>query len=272
MHHIYFNTSQDMSMIKDNHVNLIVTSPPYFNAKDYSVDVESDLGNINDYKLWLSEIGKVWSECFRVLQPGRRLFINIMDLPVKTPKGFKLIPLKGDTVNLLMEIGFIFKQEIIWEKTNGVKSPFGSYPYPGGILLNNMHESILEFEKPAPSSYKKYAHLTDEIKEKSKLTKDDWIEIKKSNVWKMKPYKSRTREHLAPFPVELPERLIKGYSFVSETILDPFGGSGTTIIASENLGRNAIIFEINNNFEDIMVNKIKEHHPEISLEVHKKKQ
>lgn len=252
-----------MFHIDNNSIHLIVTSPPYFNAKDYSIDIVNDLGNINDYKLWINEIKKVWEECFRVLQPGRKIFINIMDLPIKTTKGFKLIPLKYDTINVLMDIGFTYKQEIIWEKTNGVKSPFGSYPHPGGILLNNMHESILEFEKPNKNNVKKYAHITKEIKEKSKLSKEDWIEIKKSNVWKIKPYKSIGREHLAPYPIEIPQRIIKAYSYIEENILDPFGGSGTSLIAANNLNRNGVIYEINETFADMIKIKLSQYCPNI---------
>lgn len=245
-----------MKYTSDNSMHLIVTSPPYWNAKEYSDNKKNDLGNIDDYDLWLEEINKVWEECFRVLQPGRKMFVNIMDLPIKFKNGYKLIPLKGDTINLLQEIGFVLKQEIIWEKTNGVRSHFGSYPRPGGILLNNMHESILEFEKPCKTNYKKYQHLTKEQIEKSLLTKDDWVELKKSNVWKMKPYKSKTREHIAPFPLELPERLVKAYSFIGEKVLDPFGGSGTTLVACHNLERKGFVYEINKDFENMIINKL----------------
>jgi DNA modification methylase len=252
-----------MKEILDNSINLIITSPPYFNAKDYSINIKDDLGNINDYALWLNEIKKVWKECFRVLQRGRKIFINIMDLPVKMKVGFQLLPLKSDTIKIMQEIGFVYKQEIIWLKTNGVQNQFGSYPYPGAILLNNMHESILEFEKVAPTWYKKYKHISKENRDKSKLTKEEWIEIKKSNVWILKPYKAYGREHIAPFPIDLPERIIKAYSFMEETVLDPFGGSGSTIIACENLNRKGIMFEINIRFKDMILDKLINFHPDI---------
>lgn len=241
-----------MKELKDGQVNLIITSPPYFNAKEYSKDYSGkDLGNINDYEKWKKEIKKVWKECYRVLQPGRKMFINIMNLPLSNKanngNGFKSLNIVGHTTDMCVDLGFIFKREIIWQKTNGVKAHFGTYPYPGGILINNMHEQILEFEKPNGNG-SKYAHLTRELKDKSKLTKNFWLSIKNSDVWLMKPYKSVSREHLAPFPLELPLRLIKAYSYISEIVLDPFAGMGTTAKAALQERRNSILYEINKDF------------------------
>lgn len=265
---IIIGDSREMKEIPNESVHLIVTSPPYFNAKTYSDDFSGkDLGNINDYKKWKDEIKKVWSECLRVLQPGRRMFINIMNLPLKANSKdvFKTLNIVGHTIDMCEDLGFIFKREIIWHKTNGVRAHFGTYPYPGGILINNMHEQILEFEKPNGDSSKKYNHLTKEIKEASKISKDFWLTLKNTDVWLMKPYKSGTREHLAPFPVELPVRLIKAYSYITETVLDPFGGMGTTARAAIQEKRSSIIYEINKSFlpliessiNDDLFNKIK---------------
>jgi len=254
---VYVKDARDMKEIKDNSVHLMITSPPYFNAKLYST-IEGDLGNIHDLDEWFNEIGKVWKEVFRVLQPGRKAFINIMNLPVRTKHGFKSLNIVGRTIDLCESIGFIFRREIIWHKTNSVRAHFGTYPYPGNILINYTHEFILEFEKPAPKNYKKYEHLTEEQKEASKLEKDFWIEIKKSDVWLIKPEGSGdNRDHPAPFPYELPYRLIKAYSFVGETVLDPFLGSGTTLIAARDLKRNGIGYEINPEIAKEAIRKIK---------------
>lgn len=254
---IIIGDSRNMKYIKNDSVNMIVTSPPYFNAKDYSDDKTGrDLGNIDDYELWKKEIKKVWQDCFRVLQPGRKIFINIMNLPLSNAKnngnGFKTLNIVGHTVDMCENIGFIFKREIIWHKTNGVRAHFGTYPYPGGILINNMHEQILEFEKPAPKGYRKYSHLTNEQKETSKISKDFWLSLKNSDVWVIKPYKSGTREHLAPFPLELPEKLIKAYTYIGEIVLDPFAGMGTVGKAALNNQRNAVLYEINKSFLDLI--------------------
>ena len=254
---VYVKDARDMKEIEDNSVHLVITSPPYFNAKLYST-IEGDLGNIHDLDEWFNEIGKVWKEVFRVLQPGRKAFINIMNLPVRTKHGFKSLNIVGRTIDLCESIGFIFRREIIWHKTNSVRAHFGTYPYPGNILINYTHEFILEFEKPAPKNYKKYEHLTEEQKEASKLEKDFWIEIKKSDVWLIKPEGSGdNRDHPAPFPYELPYRLIKAYSFVGETVLDPFLGSGTTLVVARDLKRNGIGYEINPEIAKEAIRKIK---------------
>lgn len=240
--------SRSMKELNDSSMHLIITSPPYFNAKDYSKDFSgADLGNINDYETWKKEISKVWAECFRVLQPGRKMFINIMNLPLSLDKGFRTLNIVGHTIDTCEKLGFIFKRDIIWHKTNGVKAHFGTFPYPGGILLNNMHEYILEFDKPGVAGAK-YSHVPKHIKEASKLDKKFWLSLKNTDVWLMKPYKSGTREHLAPFPEELPHRLIKAYSYIGETVLDPFAGMGTTAKAGIKLKRNVVLYEINEDF------------------------
>jgi len=195
---------------------------------------------------WFREIRRVWSEVYRVLQPGRKAFINIMNLPLRHKNGFRTLNLVGKTIDTCEELGFIFKRDIVWQKTNSVRAHFGTYPYPGNILINHAHEFILEFEKPAPLRYKKYDHLSKAQKESSKLEKQFWTTLKKSDVWLMTPEGSGSRrEHAAPFPYELPYRLIKAYSYVSETVLDPFLGSGTTLIAARDLKRNGLGYEIN---------------------------
>jgi DNA modification methylase len=247
---IICSSSADMRGIEDGSVNLALTSPPYFNTKMYSPHpLPGDLGDIHSVEEWFSSIGKVWAEVFRVLQPGRKLFINIMNLPVRLEDGsFRTLNLMGRTVQLCEDIGFIFKRDIIWQKTNGVRAPFGTYPYPGGILLNNMHEFILEMEKPSTRTERarKYAHVSPEDRERSRLDKEFWLSIKNSDVWLMAPQGSGDRRgHVAPFPLELPARLIRAYSFRGETVLDPFLGSGTTLRAAALAGRNGIGYEIN---------------------------
>jgi modification methylase len=240
--------SMRMAELPDCSVHLMVTSPPYFDTKMYSREpIGDDLGNIHDEGSWFEMIGQVWKETYRVLQPGRKAFINIMNLPVRLENGrFKSLNLVGKTIDLCERIGFLFKRDIVWHKTNAVRAHFGTYPYPGGILLNNMHEFILELEKPAPKGFCKYGHLSDRLKEESRLDKDFWVEIKKSDVWLMKPQGSGDRRtHIAPFPYELPYRIIKAFSFKSETVLDPFAGSGTALLAARDLGRNGIGYEIN---------------------------
>jgi DNA modification methylase len=248
-----------MDKVPDRSVHLAVTSPPYFNAKMYSSgECPADLGNINDLETWLAEIGRVWAEVFRVLQPGRKFFLNIMNLPIREGSSFRSLNLTGKSIDLCESLGFIFKRDIVWHKTNGVRAHFGTYPYPGGILLNNMHESILEFQKPEDKKFNKYGHLTPEAKEASKLSKGFWLSLKNSDVWLMNPEKSGDgRKHIAPFPLELPVRLIRAYTFIGETVLDPFCGSGTTLAAAADLGRNGVGYEINGEYLPIIEERLR---------------
>jgi len=245
---IFVKNSMTMDDLPDDSIHLMITSPPYFDTKMYSKEpIEDDLGNTHDIDEWFEKISDVWKEVYRVLQPGRKAFINIMNLPIRLENGsFRTLNLVGRTIDLCEKIGFIFKRDIVWHKTNAVRAHFGTYPYPGGILINNMHEFILEFDKPEKKGFNKYGHLTKEQKEQSKLDKEFWLYIKKSDVWVMKPQGSGDRRnHIAPFPYELPYRLIKAFSYVGETVLDPFVGSGTTLLAAADLKRNGIGYEIN---------------------------
>lgn len=263
---IYIKNAMNMYDLTENSIHLIITSPPYFDAKMYSKEpILNDLGNIHDIDEWFEKIGLVWRECYRVLQPGRKLFINIMNLPIRLDNGkFKTLNLSGKTIDLCEEIGFVFKRDIIWQKTNAVRAHFGTYPYPGGILINNMHEFILEFDKPEKKGYNKYAHLSKEQKEQSKLDKEFWLSIKKSDVWVMKPQASGdNRNHIAPFPYELPYRLIKAFSYIGETILDPFVGSGVTLIAAADLKRNGIGYEINPEIAGVAIESLNNYQSKI---------
>jgi DNA modification methylase len=256
---IYVKNAMRMDDLPDDSIHLMVTSPPYFNTKMYSNEpIEDDLGNVHDIDEWFEKIVHVWRECYRTLQPGRKAFINIMNLPIRLNGGFRTLNLAGRTIDVCEKIGFIFKRDIIWHKTNAVRAHFGTYPYPGGILINNMHEFILEFNKPEKKGFNKYGHLTEEQKEQSKLDKEFWVSIKKSDVWVMKPQGSGdNRSHVAPFPYELPFRLIKAFSYIGETILDPFVGSGTTLLAAADLKRNGIGYELNPNIALDAIKKLK---------------
>jgi DNA modification methylase len=243
-----------MSEVEDDSVHLIVTSPPYFDAKKYS-DLDDDLGNCETPEDWRLLIKEVWRECLRVLAPGRKMFINIMNLPRSEGNSFHALNLVGWTTDDCIDLGLVFKRDIIWEKTNAVQSPVGSYPWPVGLVINNMHESILEFEKPG---HRNYSHLTQEHKDLSEMDKQTWLSMKKSDVWKMRPYPSgKVRNHPAPFPDELVRRLIIGYSYVSETVLDPFLGTGATLKMALKLGRRCIGYEINPEFESLIKESIR---------------
>ena len=256
---VVIGDSRRMTRLADESVHLAITSPPYFNAKMYSENLKGDLANLHDLSEWIAEISKVWAEVFRVLQPGRKFFLNIMNLPVREGKSFRTINLVGKSIDACERTGFIFKRDIVWHKTNGVRAHFGTYPYPGGILLNHMHEFILEMEKPLVKPGGKYAHVSERQREDSKLDKEFWLSLKNSDVWLMKPEKSGgRRSHAAPFPLELPSRLIRAFSFVGETVLDPFLGSGTTLLAAAFHGRNGVGYDINPEFCELSKKRLNE--------------
>jgi len=258
---IIIENSMNMKELNSNSIHLMITSPPYFNTKMYAAKpIDNDLGNIHDLNEWFEQIAIVWKEVFRVLQPGRKSFINIMNVPIRLNKSYRTLNLTGRTIEICEKIGFVFKRDIVWHKTNGVRAHFGTYPYPGGILINNMHEFILEFSKPENGGIDKYKHLTNKQKEESKLDKEFWLSIKNTDVWTMKPQGSGDRRtHIAPFPYELPYKLIKAFSYVGETVLDPFLGSGTTLLAAADLKRNGIGYEINPEIAEDAIKSLNNH-------------
>jgi len=245
--------SRKMNEVYDCSVDLIVTSPPYWNIKDYGS--ERQIGYNQTLKEYLDDLYKVFSECYRVLRSGRRICINIGDQFARaTVHGkYKVIPLHAEVIVRCEQIGFEYMGSVIWQKKTtmnptGGATVMGSYPYPPNGMIEVDYEFILIFKKPGKSE-----KVAKEIKEKSKLSKEEWKEYF-SGHWKIPG--ARQREHQAMFPEEIPRRLIKMYSYVNDTILDPFLGSGTTAKVALELQRNVIGYEINPDFIPIIQNKI----------------
>ena len=245
-HHVLINgNSCSMSMVKDESVDLIVTSPPYWQLKDYGT--ENQIGFNQSYEDYINYLNLVWNECYRILQPGCRLCINIGDQFARTAYygRYKIVPIHSEIIRFCETIGFDYMGTIIWHKqttmhTTGGQRVMGSYPYPRGGIVKVDYENILLFKKQgkAPSVEKS-------VREASKLTDDEWNSYFSSH-WNFPG--ARQAGHIAVFPEELPKRLIKMFSFVGDTVCDPFMGSGTTALASMNLGRNSVGYEINRNF------------------------
>ena len=245
--------SREMREVKNSSIDLIVTSPPYWNIKDYGV--KEQIGYNQPLNEYFDDLQKVFSECYRVLKPGRRMCVNIGDQFVRaTDYGrYKLIPLHAELIVRCERIGFDYMGSIIWQKkttmnTTGGAIVMGSYPYPPNGMIEIDYEFILIFKKPGKSE-----KVAKEIKEKSKLTKEEWKEYF-SGHWRIPGV--RQKEHQAMFPEEVPKRLIKMYSYVNDTVLDPFLGSGTTAKVALELQRNVIGYEINPTFIPIIQNKI----------------
>ena len=257
---VFYKDCKNMSEVEDNSVHLVITSPPYYNYKDYKNGECEQIGGItHTYERYISDLSKVWEECYKKLTPGGKLCINVPNMKSrKSVEGLSfLYPIVADVTKSCINLDYIFFDEIIWVKGSANagalkgKPLFGSYPYPPNFkILDSIQESILIFKKPGMPKNKK-----DELtKEKSKLTKKEWLDFTQG-VWFIKP-EFQNKGHCAVFPLELPYRLIKLYSFVGDTVLDPFLGSGTTLLACKLLDRNGIGYEINSLYKEIIDKKI----------------
>jgi modification methylase len=250
---IIIGDSRKMIELSDNTVDLVVTSPPYWHIKDYGV--EGQIGYGQSLHEYLKSLYIVWKECFRVLKPGTRLCINIGDQFLRSIiyGKYKIAPLHSEFITQCEKIGFDYMGAIIWQKkttmnTTGGANVMGSYPYPPNGLIEVDYEFILIFKKPGVKP-----KPSKDIKEKSKLTKEEWKEYF-SGHWNFPGEKQIGHE--AMFPEELPKRLIKMFTFVGDIVLDPFLGSGTTVKVALSLERNSIGYEINEKFLPIIKKKI----------------
>lgn len=254
-HKIIFGDSRTLNSIKDKSVQLIITSPPYWQLKDYGVD--SQIGFNDSYEEYINNLNLVWQECYRVLCDGCRMCINIGDQFARSVYygRYKVIPIRTEIIRFCEFLGMDYMGAVIWQKattmnTSGGGAVMGSFPYPRNGILKIDYEFILIFKKlgtaPKPTQMQK---------ERSAMTKAEWNEYFASH-WNFSGVKQSG--HIAMFPEELPKRLIKMFSFAGETVFDPFAGSGTTLLAAKHLGRNSIGYEINKNFKPIIREKLYE--------------
>ncbi|MCS7053223.1 MAG: DNA methyltransferase [Ignavibacterium sp.] len=260
-HKIIIGDSRKMTELPDNSVHLIITSPPYWQLKDYGS--ENQIGFNDSYENYINNLNLVWKECYRVLFNGCRLCVNIGDQFARSVYygRYKVIPIREEVIKFCENIGFDYMGAIIWQKvttsnTTGGGVQMGSYPYPRNGILKLDYEFILIFKKLGESP-----KPTKEQKELSKLSADEWNTYFAGH-WNFPGVKQDG--HIAMFPEELPKRLIKMFSFVGETVLDPFAGSGTTLLAAKNLGRNSIGYEINSDFIPIIKEKLEVYQQDIN--------
>jgi len=242
-HRLVNGDARDLSFIPAESVHLALTSPPYWNLKRYNENPKQ-MGHIDNYEAFLAELKKVWEHVFRVLVPGGRLVCVVGDVCVSRRRfGRHLVfPLHADICVMCRHIGFDNLNPIIWHKianasyevTNGSK--FLGKPYEPNAIIKNDMEFILMQRKPGG-----YRKPTDEQRRQSMIDKKAfarWFQ----QIWNIPG--ASTKKHPAPFPLELATRLVCMFSFVGDTVLDPFCGSGTTMVAAFNNNRNSIGVEI----------------------------
>jgi len=243
VHRLINGDSRDLSFLDDDSIHLVVTSPPYWNLKRYNENLDQ-LGHIPDYESFLFELEKVWRHVYRVLVPGGRLVCVVGDVCVARRNfGRHLVfPLHADICVICRRIGFDNLNPIIWHKIANASyevengSKFLGKPYEPNAIVKNDIEFILMQRKPGG-----YRKPTIEQREKSRIGKEDfdrWFQ----QIWNITG--ASTKHHPAPFPMELATRLVRMFSFTGDTVLDPFCGSGTTMIAAFRKGRNSIGVEI----------------------------
>jgi DNA modification methylase len=245
-HRLILGDARQMAAIDDQSVHLVVTSPPYWTLKEYH-QTEGQLGHIPDYDEFLADLDRVWSECYRVLAPGGRLVCVVGDVCLSRRQNHgrhMVMPLHSSISEHCRRIGFDGLAPIIWYKianavfeATGNGGGFLGKPYEPNAVVKNDVEYVLMLRKPggyrSPSLDTRLLSLIS-ADNHHRWFQQIWTDIKGAS----------TRNHPAPFPLELAERLVRMFSFVGDTVLDPFTGSGTTNLAAAKWGRNSIGVEI----------------------------
>lgn len=243
LHRLVLGNARNMSFIESESVHLVVTSPPYWTLKRYN-DVDGQLGHVAEYEEFLAALDQVWGECYRVLVPGGRLVCIVGDVCLSRRANGRhvVVPLHADICVMCRKIGFDNLNPIIWHKIANASfevengSKFLGKPYEPNAIIKNDIEFILMQRKPGG-----YRKPTDSQRERSRISKDDF------NIWFQQFWTlsgASTKKHPAPYPLELANRLVRMFSFVGDTVLDPFCGTGTTMLAAMNAERHSIGIDI----------------------------
>ena len=227
---VHNKDSKNIDFIPDDSIHLIITSPPYNNSKEYDEDL-----SLEEY---LKLITDVMVEAHRILIRGGRICINIANIGRKP-----YIPLSTYIDQIMIKIGFLPRGQIIWDKSAsaGPSTAWGSWKSASNPILRDIHEYILVYSKG------EFGRKNSRSNKDDSISKDAFLENTKS-IWKFPTASARKVGHPAPFPIELPKRLIELYSFENDIILDPFAGSGTTAIAAKTTNRNYIMIDINSDY------------------------
>ncbi len=261
-HRLVLGDAREMGFLDDGSIHLVVTSPPYWNLKKYNEHPEQ-LGNMDDYEEFLGEIEKIWRECYRVLVPGGRLVCVVGDVCLSRRRHGRhvVVPLHADICVQCRHIGFDNLNPIIWSKISNASyevergSKFLGKPYEPNAIIKNDIEFILMQRKPGA-----YRKPTAEQRHLSRISKEEyplWFR----QFWDITG--ASTRDHPAPFPIKLAYRLVRMFSFVGDTVLDPFCGMGTTMVASYRAGRNSIGVEIDPQYIKLARSRLRKEIPSL---------
>ena len=237
---LYCKSSENMDEIPDNSVHLMITSPPYNVGKEYDNDLTLDE--------YLELLTSVFSQTYKKLVTGGRACINIANIGRKP-----YIPLHAMVIEIMMDLGFLMRGEIIWDKSAsaGGSCAWGSWMSASNPVLRDYHEYILVFSKES------YSKSKMQVK-KDTITRDEFIKWTQS-VWTFPAVNAKKIGHPAPFPIELPHRLINLYSYEGDVVLDPFCGSGTTCLAAIQNKRKYVAYDINEKYIELSQNRINNH-------------
>ena len=242
-HRLVQGDARNLSFLKDESLHLVVTSPPYWKLKRYR-ESPGQLGNLADYNVFIEKLSDVWKECYRTLVPGGRLVCVVGDVCLSRREHGRhlVVPLHADIVVSCRQIGFDNLNPIIWHKISNATyevengSRFLGKPYEPNAIIKNDIEFILMQRKPGG-----YRKPTAEQRRLSMIQKEEFGEWFRQ-FWNITG--ASTRDHPAPFPLELAYRLVRMFSFVGDTVLDPFCGTGTTMVAALKAGRNSVGVEV----------------------------
>jgi len=271
---VYYKSSENMSELPDRSIDLVFTSPPYFNIKEYSED-KGQIGNEGNYKKFILDLLPIWKECYRVLKPNAKMIINTPLMPIKKEQdkshyNRQIYNINNDIEHsILNNISDIYLLDIyIWNRTNATKSlMFGSYPYPTNFYTQNTIEFITVYVKDGEPE-----KIKTKTKNKSRLTSKEWTEYTKQ-IWNI-PIPNRSdfgyNSHPAIMPEEIAKRCIKLYSFFGDVVLDPFTGSGTTIQAAIKLERQYVGYEISDTYKKVIDGKIYDATENVQSQIFKK--
>ncbi len=249
---LHLGDARDMSQIPDCSVALVVTSPPYFAGKQYEEDLGAD-GVPSDYLEYLELLHDVFAECARVLEPGGRIAVNVANLGRKPYRS-----LSGDVTTILSDLGLLLRGEVVWWKGRaaGGSCAWGSFQRPANPVLRDVTERIVvagkgRFDRavlPAKRAARGLPSVTT-------ISRDEFMEAT-TDLWEIAPESARRVGHPAPFPVELPERLIGMYTYEGDVVLDPFMGSGSTAVAAVRTARAFVGFDMDAEYLDIAERRV----------------